>query len=184
MIADIMSNKKCQAILKELFIRCRKLNISLVFITQSYFSVPKDVRLNSKYFLVMKISNKKELQNIAKYYKISITIFWGFTENIQEYTTDNKIKANPAQYDLDKLAAKISAYSSSNLRKYEYLTGEDLGYKPSVLEQVKFDYFSLGRVFTKGLDFLRDLKILKAKTKSCWKQLKTKISSKMMEQGV
>ena len=46
MIVDIMSNKKFQAIIKELFIRCRKLNISLVFITQSYFSVPKDVRLN------------------------------------------------------------------------------------------------------------------------------------------
>ena len=184
MIVDIVSNKKFQNVIKELFIRCRKLNISLVFITQSYFSVPKDVRLNSKRFLIMKINNRKELQNIAKYYKILITIFWGFTENIQEYTIDNKIKANPAQYDLDRLAAKISAYSSSNLRKYEYLTGEDLGYKPSVLEQVEFDCLSLGRVFTKGLDFLRDLKILKAKTKSCWKQLKTKISSKMMEQGV
>ena len=50
MIADIMTNKKFQAIIKELFIRCRKLNISLVFITQSYFSVPKDVRLNSTHY--------------------------------------------------------------------------------------------------------------------------------------
>ena len=65
MIADIMANKKFQAIIKELFIRCRKLNISLVFITQSYFSVPKDVRLNSTHYLIMKINNKKELQNIA-----------------------------------------------------------------------------------------------------------------------
>ena len=65
MIADIMTNKKFQAIIKELFIRCRKLNISLVFITQSYFSVPKDVRLNSTYYLIMKINNKRELQNIA-----------------------------------------------------------------------------------------------------------------------
>ena len=48
-IADIMSNKKFQAIIKELFVRCRKLNISLAFITQSYFSVPKDVRLNSRH---------------------------------------------------------------------------------------------------------------------------------------
>ena len=46
MIADIMTNKTFQAVIKELFIRCRKLNISLVFITQSYFSVPKEVRLN------------------------------------------------------------------------------------------------------------------------------------------
>ena len=65
MIADIMSNKDFQAIIKELFIRYRKLNISLVFITQSYFSVPKDVRLNSTHYLIMKINNRKELQNIA-----------------------------------------------------------------------------------------------------------------------
>ena len=58
MIADIVTNKKFQAIIKELFIRCRKINISLVFITQSYFSVPKDVRLNSTHYFVMKINNK------------------------------------------------------------------------------------------------------------------------------
>ena len=65
MIADIMANTKSQAIIKELFIRCRKLNISLAFITQSYFSVPKDVRLNLTHCLIMKINNKRELQNIA-----------------------------------------------------------------------------------------------------------------------
>ena len=69
MISDIVTNKKFQAIIKELFIRCRKLNISLVFITQSYFSVPKDVRLNSIHYLIMKINNElelqRELQNIA-----------------------------------------------------------------------------------------------------------------------
>ena len=65
MIADIMTNKKFQTIIKKLFIRCRKLNISLVFITQSYFSVPKDVRLNSTHYLIIKISNRKELRNIA-----------------------------------------------------------------------------------------------------------------------
>ena len=64
----------------------------------------------------------------------------------------NKINANQAQYDLDRLAAKISAYSSGDLRKYEYLTGEDLGYKPSVFEQAKFDYSPLGNIFTKGLN--------------------------------
>ena len=64
MIADIIPNKKFQAIIKELFIRCRKLNISLVFITQSYFSVLKDVRLNSTHYLIVKIKNSKELQNI------------------------------------------------------------------------------------------------------------------------
>ena len=58
-IADIMSNKKFQAVVNELFIRCRKLNISLVLLTQSYFSIPKDVRLNSTQYLIMKINNKK-----------------------------------------------------------------------------------------------------------------------------
>ena len=58
-IADIMTNKKFQAMVKELFIRSRKLNISLVFITQSYLSVPKDVRLNTIHYLIMKINNKK-----------------------------------------------------------------------------------------------------------------------------
>ena len=61
MIADIMTNKKFQSIIKELFIRCRKLNISLVFVTQSYFSVPKDVRLNSTHYSIMKINSRKEL---------------------------------------------------------------------------------------------------------------------------
>ena len=65
MIADIMTNKRFQSIIKELFITCKKLNISLVFITESYFSVPKDVRLNSTHYLIMKINNRKELQNIA-----------------------------------------------------------------------------------------------------------------------
>ena len=64
-IADIMANKHFQSIKKELFIRCRKLNISLVFITQSHFSVPKDVKLNSTNYLIIKINNKRELQNIA-----------------------------------------------------------------------------------------------------------------------
>ena len=65
MIADILTNEKFQDIIKELFLRCRKLNILLVFITQSHFSVPKDMTLNSTHYLIMKINNKKELQNIT-----------------------------------------------------------------------------------------------------------------------
>ena len=64
MIADMINNKKLNSIVTELFIRGRKLNISLVFITQSYFKVPKDVRLNSTHFFIMKIPNKRELQQI------------------------------------------------------------------------------------------------------------------------
>ena len=60
MIADIINNKKLNSIITELFIRGRKLNISLVFITQSYFKIPKDVRLNTTHFFIMKIPNKRE----------------------------------------------------------------------------------------------------------------------------
>ena len=72
MVADIMTNKKVQAIINELFITCRKLNISLVFITQQYFFVPKNFRLNSQHYLIMKINNRKELKNIAISYSADI----------------------------------------------------------------------------------------------------------------
>ena len=65
MISHVMCNKKAQQILKDLFIRCRKLNISLCFLTQSYFSVPKDVRLNCTHYILFKLNNKREVQNIA-----------------------------------------------------------------------------------------------------------------------
>ena len=64
MIGDTINNKKLNSIVTEVFIRGRKLNFSLVFITQSYFKAPKDVRLNSSHFFIMKIPNKKELQQI------------------------------------------------------------------------------------------------------------------------
>ena len=64
-IADKINNKKINPIVTELFIRGRKFNISTVFIIQSYFKVPKDVRLNATHFFVMKIQNKRELQQIA-----------------------------------------------------------------------------------------------------------------------
>ena len=65
MIVDMLSNKKLNRIVTELLIRGRKLNVSLVFITQSYFPVPKNIRLNSTHDFVMKIPNKRELQQIA-----------------------------------------------------------------------------------------------------------------------
>ena len=65
MIADMINNKKLNSIVTEFFIRGRKLNISLVFITQSYFKVPKDVRLNTTHFFIAKILNKSELQQTA-----------------------------------------------------------------------------------------------------------------------
>ena len=65
---------------------------------------------------------------------------------------DDKIKANNVQYDLDRMNAEISAYSSGDLPKDEYLTKKDLGYKLDVIEKVKFEYSPLGKVFTDGLD--------------------------------
>ena len=65
---------------------------------------------------------------------------------------NKKIMQNEAQYDLDRKAAEISALSSNNLDKYEYLNHEDLGLKPSTIEQTKFEYSPLGTIFNKGLD--------------------------------
>ena len=66
MIADIMRSEKFKAIVKELFIGCRKLNICIVFITQSYFRTPKDARLNITHYILVEIGNKKELKSIAE----------------------------------------------------------------------------------------------------------------------
>ena len=64
---------------------------------------------------------------------------------------DDKIKANNVQYDLDRMNAEISGYSSGDLPKYEYLTKKDLGYKPDAIEKVKFEYSPIGKAFTDGL---------------------------------
>ena len=86
---------------------------------------------------------------------------------------NRKIMQNEAQYDLDRKAAKISALSSNNLDKYEYLTGEDLGLKPSTIEQAKFEYSPLGKIFNRGLDkddkeegLFKRLKNIESKIKS------------------
>ena len=103
---------------------------------------------------------------------------------------NRKTMQNEAQYDLDRKASKISALSSNNLDKYEYLTGEDLGLKPSIVEQAKFEYSPLGKVFTKGLDkddqkegLFKRLKILKARLKAKIKknQLKMMNSQKYLK---
>ena len=74
------------------------------------------------------------------------------TFNEQIKILDNKIRSNQAQYDLDRQSAKISALSSGKLDKYEYLTGEDLGYKPDVVQKAKFEYSPFGQAFDKGID--------------------------------
>ena len=72
MIADMLRNKKLNPIVTELFMRTRKLNISLIFITQSYFAVPKNTWLNSTHYFIMKIPNKRELKQIASHNSLDI----------------------------------------------------------------------------------------------------------------
>ena len=90
MIGDIVSNKKIQGVIKDLFIRCRKLNISLMFITRSYFSFPKNFRLNSTHCLIMNINKKRELQNIAINHFPDIG-YNDFVKIYREYTKEQDI---------------------------------------------------------------------------------------------
>ena len=101
------------------------------------------------------------------------------TINEQIKILDNKIRSNQAQYNLDRQNAKISALSSGELDKYEYLTGEDLGYKPDVVQKTNFEYSPLGQVFNKGLEkdekqvgLLKGLKNIKDKTDNQLKENK------------
>ena len=76
---------------------------------------------------------------------------------------------NEAQYNLDRKAAKISALSSNNLDKYEYLTGEYLGYKPSTIEQAKVGYYPLGKIFNKGFEKEENKRRTFKETKKIWR---------------
>ena len=94
---------------------------------------------------------------------------------------DRKIKQNEAQYDRDRKVAKISALPSKNLDKYEYLTGEDLHHKSSIVDQTKFDYYSLSKFFNKGLKekdkkegLLKRLKYIEDKSEEQLKTIKSK----------
>ena len=73
------------------------------------------------------------------------------TRKEQVKILDDKVKANNAQYDSDRMNAEISAYSIGDLPKYEYLTKKDLGFKPDALEKVKFEYSPMGKIFTDRL---------------------------------
>ena len=126
MIADIMRSEKFKAIVKELFIRCRKLNISIVFITQSYFRTPKDARLNSTHYILMKIGNKKELKNIAE--------------------------ENSGHLDF-KDFLKIYNYCTKDPYSFMMVdTRVDLNYKPNALDKARFEFSPLGQTFNTGLD--------------------------------
>ena len=91
LIADMINNEKLDPIVTELFVRGKKLNISLVFVTQSYFAVPKNIRLNTTHFFIMKIANKGELQEIALNHSSDID-FKDFTK------VDKKCTAEPYSF--------------------------------------------------------------------------------------
>ena len=74
------------------------------------------------------------------------------TRKEQNKILNDKVEANIAQHNLDRMNAEISAYSSDDLPKYKYLTKKDLNYKPNTFEQAKFEYLPLGKVFIDGLD--------------------------------
>ena len=96
MIADMIINNKLNPIVTELFIRGRKLNISIVFITQSYFKVPEDVRLNSTHFYILKIPNKRELQQTALNhssdidYKDFMKIYKKYTKELRSFLVNDR----------------------------------------------------------------------------------------------
>ena len=87
MIADMINNKKLNLVVTELFIRGRKLNIAIDFITQSYFKVPKEVRLNTALFFIMKIPDKRELQQIATNHSSDVD-FKDFMKIYKKYTAE------------------------------------------------------------------------------------------------
>ena len=107
MIFHVMSDRRAEQILKGLFIRCRKLNISLCFLIQSYFSVPKDVRINCTHCILFKLNNKRELQNTAINhsadidYKDSINIYRVCTKEPFNFLTINTTKDNKCIKNFD-----------------------------------------------------------------------------------
>ena len=108
------------------------------------------------------------------------------TINEQVKILDNKMSSNQAQYDLYRQNAKIYALNSGELDKYEYLTGEDLGYKPDMVQKAKFEYSPLRQVFNKGLEkderhvgLLKKLKNIEDKTDNQLKENRQSIGHKI-----
>ena len=138
-MAVMLSNKKLNPIVPELFIRGIKQNITFVFITQS---IPKIIRPNSTHYFVMKIPNKRELQQIKFNHSSDIPFktLWIFIKSVLQnhilfwllmmlkfwYNIDGKIRDEKLQYDIHREAAKILAWSSGKIDKYEYITGKEI----------------------------------------------------------
>ena len=163
MIADMINNNKLNPTVTELFIRGRKLNISIVFIMRSYFKVPKDVRLNSTHFFIMKIPNKRELQQITLNHSSDIdfkdfmNIYKKCTKEPYSFLVNDTTlpSDNPLRFRKNLL---ISALSSGKLDKYEYLTGEEVlpSNQQQIIQQAKFNYSLLGKTIEKQRKTIED----------------------------
>ena len=147
---------------------------SLVFITQSYFKVQKDVRLNTTHFLISNIPNKTELQQIAInrssdintkdvtniYRKCTAEPYFFLVNDTKLLTYIIKIMTTNDQirYDINREAAKISALSSGKIHKYEHLTDEDIlpSNQQQIIEQARFTYSPLGKAFEKQIKTIED----------------------------
>ena len=151
MIADMIHNKKLNSIVTELFIRGRKLNISLVFITQSYFKVPKDVRLNTSHFFIAKIA-KRELQQIAINHSSDINtkdfanIYKKCTAEPYSFLVNNTTLSsnNPLTFrkNLFKIECNSLECNSINLQQ--------------IIEQARFTYSPLEKAFDKQIEIIED----------------------------
>ena len=193
MIADMLNNKKPNPILTELFIRGGKLNKSLVFLAQSYFSLPKNVRLNFTHYFIIKIPNEQKLQRMALNNSSDIIDFNDFMNLYKTYTaktysflvtdgtlasdnplrfrknhveriqkliirTDDKIRDEKLQYNINRETAKRSALWSGKIDKYECLAGDEIEPPDQrrVIEQGKFAYSTSRKAFEKQTKTIED----------------------------
>ena len=175
MSVDMLSNKNINPIVTELFIKGRKLNISLVFITQAYFTVPKNIRLNSTHY-EMKIPNKRELQqtkfdhstdidfqDLMNLYKKVLQNHipssdnpLNFRKNLLEriiMAINDSIKDEKLRYNINTEATKISGLSSGKIDKYKFITDEKIlpSDQSRIIEQTKFTHSPCGKVFERQI---------------------------------
>ena len=168
MIDDMLSNKKVNPIVAELFIRGRKLNISLVFITLSCFAVPKNIRLNLTHTDFVNLYKKCTAKPYYFSVIIDTTLTSGnssrFRKNLPEriskliITIDDKIRDERVQYHINRVAAKILALSSGKIDKYEILTGEEIlpSDQSRIIKQANFTFSPLDEAFEKQMKTIED----------------------------
>ena len=171
----MLSNKNINPIVTELFIKGRKLNISLVFITQAYFTVPKNIRLNSTHY-EMKIPNKREIQqtkfdhssdidfqDLMNLYKKVLQNHipssdnpLNFRKNLLEriiMAINDSIRDEKLRYNINTEATKISGLSSGKIDKYKFITDEKIlpSDQSRIIEQAKFTHSPCGKVFERQI---------------------------------